>query len=334
MGPRWTQAILGSRAKIPQGTWQDEEWPGQRERRQRYRQECRQALGGSSSSTTSTSTEETNVRLKELVKSLKDFVPEKAQKLLEEAQDIFNEGEDELRKNIKTEQVAINKQRKAHTRVLRLREALLTKQNQFAQFKDLMKQQLLKEQERFNKETEKLKDAIRDADCRRTTTSFGRWHRRSTGTNGGNGARGDPWRWPNRSQAETRTGGIEAFIGEGAAHVLHIASPVEDVYGSMCSAAPDVGCQDQRTRCSKARRDESRDLPRVTQDANTAQQAGRGRGYGRAGSQEVQARWEQGGAFPLVVSMNVPRTSSGTLRAGLDHTVTEIGPDFNPAAAI
>ena len=122
--------------------------------------------GGSLSSTTSTSMEETNVRLKELVKSLKDFVPEKAQKLLEEAQDIFNDGEDELRRSNKTEQVAINKRRKAHTRVLRLREALSTKQSQFAQFKDMMKQQLIKEQERFHKESEELKEAIRDAEER------------------------------------------------------------------------------------------------------------------------------------------------------------------------
>ena len=124
------------------------------------------AASGSTSATTSTTTEETNTRLKEIILTLKEFAPEQAQKLLEGAKDILQDEEDDPRKHIKSEQDAINKRRKAHTKVLRLKETLQNKQSQFVQFKEMMKQQLVKEQERFNKETSELQEAIKEAELR------------------------------------------------------------------------------------------------------------------------------------------------------------------------
>ena len=90
---------------------------------------------GSSSSTAGSSTQESQLKriMKEMVQSNSVKLLDEAMKLLEE-----EDGED-FRTEMKRTQVALNKRRKAHARLQRLKEALSTKHEQFRAFKQTLR---------------------------------------------------------------------------------------------------------------------------------------------------------------------------------------------------
>ena len=81
--------------------------------------------------------------MKEMVQSNSVKLSDEAMKLLEE-----EDGED-FRTEMKRTQVALNKRRKAHARLQRLKEALSTKHEQFRAFKQTLREQLQAQQEKY-----------------------------------------------------------------------------------------------------------------------------------------------------------------------------------------
>ena len=113
--------------------------------------------GGSSSAPSST-----EKGLKQLVRALVEqnavTLPEEAKALLQE------EEETDVRLEIRRSQTMLNKRRKAHGRVLRLREALKEKHAQYQLFREKMREQLLAQQEKFEEDVKNLEKSIAEAE--------------------------------------------------------------------------------------------------------------------------------------------------------------------------
>ena len=114
---------------------------------------------GSSSSTAGSATQESQLKriMKEMVQSNSVKLSDEAMKLLEE-----EDGED-FRTEMKRTQVALNKRRKAHARLQRLKEALSTKHEQFHAFKQTLREQLQAQQEKYDVDVAGLQKSIQEA---------------------------------------------------------------------------------------------------------------------------------------------------------------------------
>ena len=87
----------------------------------------------SSSSAPSTSTDNLRKVVKAIAESNTVSLPEEALKLLQD------DPEEELKQELKKTQQFLNRKRKLHSRIVRLKESLATKHKQFVSFKELMK---------------------------------------------------------------------------------------------------------------------------------------------------------------------------------------------------
>lgn len=117
--------------------------------------------GGSSASSSSSvvaSQEQLKKIMRAIVESNSVQIPEEAKHLLE-----VDEGE-QFRNEMRSKQSALNKKRKAHAKVQRLREALQLKHDQFASFKQKLKEQLIAQQERYEEDTIALEKSLREAE--------------------------------------------------------------------------------------------------------------------------------------------------------------------------
>lgn len=119
-------------------------------------------LPGSASSSSSTQSSTQDNKLKQLVKAL---VENNAVKLPEEARHLLEEDEGEqFRTEMRRRQNVLNKKRKAHAKVQRLREAIQQKQDQFAAFQDKLKEQLQEQQEKFEEDIQSLQKSLKEAE--------------------------------------------------------------------------------------------------------------------------------------------------------------------------
>ena len=105
---------------------------------------------GSGATEPSSSSSSSADALKKVVKALALAnpvgLPPEALKLLEE------DAHEDVRSDLKKTQQLLNKKRKIHSKLLRLRESLETKHRQFQSYKDSMRDRLLAEQERYEED--------------------------------------------------------------------------------------------------------------------------------------------------------------------------------------
>lgn len=85
-------------------------------------------------------------------------LPPEALKLLEE------DAHEDVRSDLRKTQQLLNKKRKVHSKLLRLKESLETKHRQFQSFKDSMRDQLLAEQERYEEDVKSLEVNIKETE--------------------------------------------------------------------------------------------------------------------------------------------------------------------------
>eukprot|EP00434_Breviolum_minutum_P031727 symbB.v1.2.028059.t1/scaffold2934.1/size84817/1 len=118
------------------------------------------ALPSSSASTASSGSQDTDLRqiVKALVQSSAVSLPEEAKKFLEQ------EEASDFRQELKKTQTQLNRRRKAHGKLLRLRETLSEKHNQYNLFREKMKEQLLSQQQKYEEDVKSLEKAILDAE--------------------------------------------------------------------------------------------------------------------------------------------------------------------------
>ena len=96
--------------------------------------------------------------VKALVKTNSMVIPDDAKKLLMDEDAV--DGRTELRKA----QNLLNRKRKAHGKLLRLRETLADKHAQFQRFRERMKEQLLCQQDKYEEDVKSLEQAIAEAE--------------------------------------------------------------------------------------------------------------------------------------------------------------------------
>ena len=113
----------------------------------------------SSSSAPSTSTDNLRKVVKAIAESNTVSLPAEALKLLQE------DPEEELKQESKKTQQFLNRKRKVHGRVVRLKESLATKHKQFVSFKELMKEKLISQQEKYEEDVRSLESSIKEAEA-------------------------------------------------------------------------------------------------------------------------------------------------------------------------
>lgn len=115
-----------------------------------------------SASSSAASTGDSQVDLRKLVKALAQSnslqIPEEMKQILEQ------ENASDFREELKSAQTLLNRRRKAHGKVLRLRETLKEKHAQYRQFRERMKQQLISQQEKYEEDAKSLEKAIAEAE--------------------------------------------------------------------------------------------------------------------------------------------------------------------------
>ena len=112
------------------------------------------AADGSSSASSSQQSDALKLVVKALAEASHVQLPPEALKLLEE------DAQDGLKTELKKTQQVLNKKRKTHSRLLRLKDSLETKHRQFQAFKDTMRDQLLEQQERYEEDVKNLEALI------------------------------------------------------------------------------------------------------------------------------------------------------------------------------
>ena len=122
------------------------------------------ALWSTSSPASSSAAPEPSVlELTRVLKSIVDAgqlsVPPEAALLLASQEKV------ELKEGMQREQRFLNAKRKAHNKVIRLQETLEGKRQKFQAYKQALKDQLIKETERFDQDVKSLKEAIVDAEA-------------------------------------------------------------------------------------------------------------------------------------------------------------------------
>ncbi len=115
--------------------------------------------GSSSASASSSQDSQLKQLMKVLVESSGLKLPEDAKHLLEE--DSSSEFRNEMRKT----QNQLNKKRKAHAKVQRLKDALLQKHEQFNSFKAKLKEQLQIQQEKYDEDVASLEKNLKEAEA-------------------------------------------------------------------------------------------------------------------------------------------------------------------------
>ena len=117
---------------------------------------------GSGATEPSSSSSSSADALKKVVKALALAnpvgLPPEALKLLEE------DAHEDVRSDLKKTQQLLNKKRKIHSKLLRLRESLETKHRQFQSYKDSMRDRLLAEQERYEEDVKSLESSIKETE--------------------------------------------------------------------------------------------------------------------------------------------------------------------------
>ena len=115
-----------------------------------------------SASASSSSSAAENQALKKVVRALAEAssmeLPPEVAKFLKE------DPEEEMRTELKKTQQTLNKKRKIHGKILRLRETLTTKKDQFHKFKEAMREKLLAQQEKFEEDIRGIEAAIKDSE--------------------------------------------------------------------------------------------------------------------------------------------------------------------------
>ena len=115
-----------------------------------------------SASASSASSAAENQALKKVVRALAERssmeIPPEVAKFLKE------DPEEEMRTELKKTQQTLNKKRKIHGKILRLRETLTTKKDQFQKFKEAMREKLLTQQEKFEEDIRGIEAAIKDSE--------------------------------------------------------------------------------------------------------------------------------------------------------------------------
>ena len=117
------------------------------------------SLSASSSTTPEPSVSELTRVLKSIVETGQLKVPPEAAHLLASQEKL------ELKEEMQKEQRSLNAKRKAHNKVIRLKETLEGKKQKFQAYKMALKEQLAKETERFEQDMQSLKDAITEAEA-------------------------------------------------------------------------------------------------------------------------------------------------------------------------
>ena len=97
--------------------------------------------------------------MKELVESNSVKLSEEAMKLLQEEDDV------DFRSEMKRAQVSLNKKRKAHAKLQRLKDALQVKHEQFKMFKKSLRDQLVSQQEKYDEDVASLHASIEEAEA-------------------------------------------------------------------------------------------------------------------------------------------------------------------------
>ena len=119
-------------------------------------------LAGSASSSSSTQSSTQDNKLKQIVKAL---VETNAVKLPEEVRHLLEEDEGEqFRNDMRQKQNVLNRRRKAHAKVQRIRDAIQQKEDQFAAFQDKLKEQLQEQQEKFEQDIQSLQKNLKEAE--------------------------------------------------------------------------------------------------------------------------------------------------------------------------
>ena len=115
-----------------------------------------------SASASSSSSAAENQALKKVVRALAEAssmeIPPEVAKFLKE------DPEEDMRTELKKTQQTLNKKRKIHGKILRLRETLTTKKDQFQKFKEAMREKLLTQQEKFEEDIRGIEAAIKDSE--------------------------------------------------------------------------------------------------------------------------------------------------------------------------
>lgn len=100
-----------------------------------------------------------------LKRLMRDLVENNGVKLSPEAMKLLEEDEQtDFRAEMKKAQVILNKKRKAHSKLQRLKEALNTKHEQFRAFKATLREQLQTQQEKYETDVASLQNNIEEAE--------------------------------------------------------------------------------------------------------------------------------------------------------------------------
>lgn len=113
----------------------------------------------SSASSSSTGEDKLKRIMKELVESNSVKLSDEAMKLLQD------EDEVDFRTEMKRAQVSLNKKRKAHAKLQRLKDALQVKHEQFKLFKKSLRDQLVSQQEKYDEDVASLHASIEEAEA-------------------------------------------------------------------------------------------------------------------------------------------------------------------------
>ena len=116
----------------------------------------KEVADGSSSASSSQPSDALRLVVKALAESSQIPLPPEALRLLED------DAQDGLKTELKKTQQVLNKKRKIHSRLLRLKESLETKHKQFQAFKETMRDQLLEQQERYEEDVRNLEASIKE----------------------------------------------------------------------------------------------------------------------------------------------------------------------------
>ena len=113
----------------------------------------------SSASSSATGEDKLKRIMKELVESNSVKLSDEAMKLLQD------EDEVDFRTEMKRAQVSLNKKRKAHAKLQRLKDALQVKHEQFKLFKKSLRDQLISQQEKYEEDVTSLQASIEEAEA-------------------------------------------------------------------------------------------------------------------------------------------------------------------------